>query len=239
MAQKILITRPLDRAVETADILKAHGFEVLIEPMLTIQSINAPIDDTEYDGLIFTSRHGVEAFSKHSSYRSVKVFTVGDATKKAASRAGFDDITSANGNAKDLATLIARTYLNRTKLIHYRGPDVAQSMKELLKGAPHIHIDEQILYKALPQETLTDKLLKELENNAIGYALFYSKRTAETFVKLVQKQGCMSALCNTKALCLADSMVKSLSVLHWQDVQVAAQPTQDALLSLLTQLTEK
>ena len=59
---RVLLTRPLDAAQETADALRARGHDALIEPLLTIVNEPGPVlDVSAYALLVLTSANGARA----------------------------------------------------------------------------------------------------------------------------------------------------------------------------------
>lgn len=79
----------------------------MIAPLLTIRPLpQAVLDLDGVSALAFTSVNGVTAFAALTDRRDLPVFTVGDATAEAARKAGFRDVTSADGAIADLAALL-------------------------------------------------------------------------------------------------------------------------------------
>lgn len=231
MAQKIIITRPQADAEILAEEMSAAGFESVIEPMLIIESITIDLPTlSPFDGFVFTSANGVRSFSALSTVRDKPVFTVGEKTAYEAMQAGFDNVQSAGCDVSALAH-----YLEGKKGLyaHFRGQDVTQSLVDLLEGVETIEIKEFIVYQAVKESQISTKALKYMGNNEVSHVLFYSKRTAKTFVELLQNHECTSFVQGIKALCLADSMVECLSVLPWKEIQVAQHPDQESMLGLL------
>ncbi|HEY3797218.1 MAG TPA: uroporphyrinogen-III synthase [Caulobacteraceae bacterium] len=104
----IWITRARPAADATARRVRDLGFEPVVAPLLNIRTIpDAAIDLAGVGALAFTSANGVEAFAALSPGRSIRVFTVGDATAAAARAAAFADVASASGDADALIRLIA------------------------------------------------------------------------------------------------------------------------------------
>lgn len=231
MVQKILITRPLPAAKVLAREIKEVGFESVIEPMLKIENTEVNLPDlSSFDGFIFTSANGVHAYTSISDTRDKPVFTVGQKTADEARRAGFFVVESAG---KDVLALAQFMRSQKGLYAHFRGQDVSSSLIETLSSEEALFINEFVIYRAVKTQNISPKILKYIENNEISHALFYSKRTAEAFVALLRNHECTSFVKRIKALCLADSMVKCLSVLPWADIQIAAHPDQQSMLELL------
>ena len=231
MAQKILITRPQADAEILVEELKVLGFESLIEPMLSIEAINVNLPDlSPFDGFVFTSANGVRSFADLSDVRDKLVFTVGEKTAYEAMQVGFTNVQS---SGHDVAALAAFLKTQKGLYAHFRGQNVTCSLVDLLEGVETIDIKEFIVYRAVKSVQISTNTLRNLANNKISAVLFYSKRTAKTFVELLQRHECTSLVEGIKALCLADSMIECLSVLPWQEIEVAAHPDQQSMLELL------
>jgi len=108
MTARVWITRARPGAERTAERLHRLGLTPLIEPLLVVEALSPALPDLDrYQGLVFTSPNGVEAFAALTPRRDLAVFAVGDATAQAAESAGFGAVRSAAGDLTDLARLIA------------------------------------------------------------------------------------------------------------------------------------
>ncbi|MCB9987742.1 MAG: uroporphyrinogen-III synthase [Rhodospirillales bacterium] len=226
----ILITRPKDQADEIARVAESLGFSPLMAPMLEIAALAPLLPDLSlYQALVFTSVNGVRMFAGMTGDRSHPVYTVGGQTKKAALEAGWENVFSADGTAADMISYLGRRVEDHgTPLLHVCGADVAVPI-----DAPGLSIDPLPVYKAVPVQNFTDELLLALDENTIVAALFYSARTAQAFVHLLEKYERTEAISSIKALCLSDSVVKSVEGLPWEGVRVAGRPDGEAMRALL------
>ncbi len=222
MPQTVLVTRPIEDAIETAALIQQKKYNVICEPLLKVIFHENSVEALEqYEGLVFTSRHGVRAFCHNVSGRSMPVWTVGDATKDLALQLGFKDVQSAAGNLDDLQAI-----LPQKRLLYVRGEHISRDLSV-------DHIDEKIIYHTEKQEEISSELLKAIEEHELSHVLFFSVRTAQAFAEIVIKNSLQEGVEHTKALCLGDSMLKSLSVLPWCSIEVASQPNAASLLALL------
>lgn len=217
-----LITRSEEGAAVYADAIRARGGEAVIEPMLRIEHIPSLPDLSVYDGLIFTSVHAVDSFAAQSPRRDVAVFTVGDTTADHAREAGFKNVTSASGDARDLARLLERDAAGR--LLYLRGADVAQEFDG---------IDAHVVYKAHPVESFTEFCAGALRDGKIRTVLFFSARGGAAFAALCRQNGLEGAVSGIKALCISGAVLESVSVLPWKETHVAQHPSRDGMMALL------
>ena len=230
----VLVTRPKDDAKLLAADLERRGVEVLLEPLFEI----VPIEDAAPDlrdiaGLLFTSANGVRSFARISKHRNFKVFAVGDATAAAARGAGFSDVDSAGGSVEDLMTLVKDSWTPASgTLFHAAGRTISGELAETL-GVVGYEVHRTAVYEANAADALSLRLCEVLRAANLGYALFFSPRTADTFVSLVTSAGLRDACRNVEAICLSTAVADMFARLNWGHVTVAAEPNQESLLAAL------
>ncbi len=226
----VLITRPRAQAQSLAEELGRRGYTLLIEPLLEIVPLSAALPDLlAYQALVFTSANAVRVLAGMSEDRSHIVYTVGRQTQEAAREAGWRVVKSADGDAADLSAFLATESLQPDRpLLHVCGVDVVRPLI-----APGLMIEAVPVYKAEAATALSDECLRRLDCGGIDTALFFSPRTATTFATLLEKHERTQAVSTIKALCLSDSVVKSLMNLPWQHVQAPQRPDTGDFLALL------
>ncbi len=258
-ALKVLITRPEEEGSdEIVAAVLALGFEPLREPLLKIVPIEAFRDTSDgamtesvpLEGiaalsdpdtaLIFTSAHGVRLYTERVEGRSIQVFTVGDNTTDAATKAGFTDVTNASGGADQLAALLTDmdVEIRPKRLIYVRGEDIARPLCSLLEAAGYT-VEEIILYKAVASDTLSLECLKALDRHEIVAVLHFSARTAQILSDLVEQYGRTPRFRTIKALCIGESVIQSLSVLPYEETLISEIPNRHGMIELLGRLKAK
>ncbi len=231
---RALVTRPAEDSAALAEALRARGLEPLLDPMLRVEPTEGEMPSLDgVQAVLFTSSNGVRAFAQRSERRDVPVYAVGDTTANAARQAGFTDVTSAGGDSAALARLVGeRLTPSDGALLHARGADAAGDLAGAL-GAAGFEVRAAELYRARPAERLSDETRRALAEGTLDAALFYSPRTAETFVALARAAGLAEAVAPVTAVALSQPVADALGALTWRDVAVADRPTQDALLAAL------
>jgi uroporphyrinogen-III synthase len=239
MGPLVLNTRPDSDSADLLAELEARGYRHLSAPMLNIAfpAPDAPVKTTAYQAVIFTSANGVRAFAKLYDDRALPAYCVGDATARTCATYGFDEVYSANGDIHDLAALI-RTKVDPGDgpLFHPAARKTAGDLGQMLL-ADGYQIDRQTVYEAQESKTVPKDVLQALRNHHIDAVLFFSPRTAETFVKLVHSYELEKDLAGTSAICLSPAVQSKISDLTWHRTRVASQPTQEYLLSELGSLS--
>ncbi len=232
MSRTVLLTRPEQDTEPLASEVKALGFDVFSEPMMEIK--NLPVkqpDMNSYAALIFTSANGVRA-TQDWDFGGLPAYCVGNVTAEAAGQAGFGDIRNAGGDAADLMELLAKDSPSGAKpLLHVAGCNIARTIE--VEG---LSVKTLPVYEAVPVQAFSAEIIEFLDKNQFAAALFLSARTAQNFADLLEKCGRTDKISVTKALCLSDTVLKSVSHLPWQDVQVAKTPHRKALVEILENL---
>jgi len=228
--RSIILTRPQAESEAQAAVLRAQGHSVIISPVLDIvprDFIVPPL--STYQALVFTSLQAVDVFAARCPTRDLPVYTVGDVTAQRVKAAGFTDIRSASGSLESLNTLLAGAGLvTDWSVLHVSG--------DVVRGAvavPGVKVERLIVYHAVAAQTLTPEAKAALAAHTAKAVLFFSPRSAEIFKILLRQAGLEAAVSFTKALCIADSVVKSLQDLPWQAIRVAQAPTGEAVAALL------
>ena len=235
---RVLLTRPRADSERLAGELHARGYDVVIEPMLHIVPTGSlpPLDGVA--SLMATSANGIRAFAAASGRRDLAVYTVGDATARAAKEAGFGAVESAEGDSAALGALVAaRVEPEAGTLLHIRARAVAGNLDKLLvlKG---FSVRPAILYEAQAADALSDRTREFITSRKIQIILFFSPRTARTFVRLVQQAG-LADRCDTMiALCLSSAVAEAGSALIWGSVHIAATPDLAAMMQLCDAVQE-
>ena len=232
----ILITRPESEAESFAREVEAAGFMPLIEPLLNIVPLVYQNPERGlYSGMIFTSANAVRVFGCPPGFADKTVFCVGEHTASAAREVGYSQITSGQGDGVELAALIAGTVKAGTGLLHIKGEHTAVSVEDiLLKGG--ITVEVLTVYTARATEGFSPQCRAALENGTLAAVTFFSKRTAENFLSLTEKEGLSGKLRGVKALCISESVLECVRGFFPQKAYSARLPDRASMIELITSL---
>lgn len=229
----VLVTRPQPQAAALATVLRQEGVEVLVDPLLRIVPTPQPIIDLcGVQAILLTSVNGVRALAAATTVRDIPVFAVGEASAVAARDVGFTIVTAADGDAISLVALVrSRLEPQHGRLWHGRGADIAHDLDADL-SCDGFDVKSEILYTAKASSTLAPETSRHLREGNVQSALFFSPRTALTFVTLVRGARLENGVDRCVACALSANVAKALSGLPWAEVRVAEQPSQAALLEV-------
>ncbi|MBI1207960.1 MAG: uroporphyrinogen-III synthase [Azospirillum sp.] len=202
--------------------------------MLDIVWRDGPLPDlVGTQALLFTSANGVRALARLSDRRDLPAFAVGSATAAAAAAAGFGPVARADGDIAALAALVAaRCDPAAGRLCHVAGSVVAGDLAGRL-GADGFAVERAVLYDARPATSLSDTTVAALREGALDGVLFYSPRSAASFVRLLGDAGLLRAVAAVTALCLSPAVAQAVLPAPWRAALTAARPDQEALFALL------
>lgn len=232
---RLLLTRPRDQAEEMAAELKSLGHEVIVSPLLERQILEISYDLHGAGALVFTSLNGVAAVDGRipEALLAVPVFAVGERTAAAAEGAGFDNLIVGPGQARGLLPLIIG-FKGKIAgpIVHISGEDLRTDMAALLNAAGR-PAERLSVYRMVAQSGLSHQAASALRQGQLDAVLFFSPRSAELFVTLMQAEGLAASFEGVIAVALSDAVAESLARLPWAAIRTAARPDRRAMLELL------
>jgi uroporphyrinogen-III synthase len=231
-ADGVLITRPEPGASETAARVAAMGFAPIVAPFLEITRIAGPLPSVGgIAAILLASGHAIAGLT--AEYRSCPVLTVGSATARRATQAGFGDVQSADKDAAALARLVRERIDPREgALLLAAGRGQSLTLAAELRGFGY-RVARRVVYSAAPVGRLPDPARAALMNDRVRTVLFYSAETARCFMRTVGAAGLTGTLKSREAITIGDLAGMALKGEYWARVRVASKPTQDEMLALL------
>ena len=222
---RLLVTRPEPDASETAARLRALDIEAVVSPLLVARTLTTTLPPAPgFAALAITSANALRALHDRGEIprlQTLPVYTVGDKSAAVAREMGFAEVVSASGNAEDLIALLAGAGVDGPVLY----PTARHQAADLAKAlAPHgVMVITVPVYEMNPAPQLSADI------NAFDGALFYSRRTAETFTQLAPAGADRS---KPGMLCLSEAVAAPLIAAHFVRVSLADHPSEEAMMAL-------
>lgn len=231
---RALVTRPRADAEPLRAELESRGFGVLVEPLIEIvPRADAAVALDGIQGLLATSANGVRALAAKIERRDLPLWAVGDATAAEARHMGFERVESAEGDVATLARLVAAWVdPSRGALLHAAGSVQAGDLAGALESRG-FDVRRAVLYDARPVGAFSAEAAAAIGARDIDIALFFSPRTAATFVRLARAERVDDSCSMMTAYALSAAVGQGLGSIAWRMLRVAHRPTQDALLAAL------
>lgn len=230
---RALITRPKEDSTTIAKQLEELGIESVIEPLMTVELVaEVKFDLDGVQAILLTSRNGARALASATASRHVVVYAVGDSTAELARELGFKSVESSSGDSESLAKLV-RQRLNPDDgtLLHVVGNAVAGDIGGMLAN-DGFEVRRQELYTAHPVAALSVTTCGMLSNNAIDLALFFSPRTAQTFVDLIEQAELADACADMTAVCMSRAVALAVGSLKWREVHISGRPDLRSIIDI-------
>jgi uroporphyrinogen-III synthase len=232
---RLLVTRPEPDATRTAQALRARGHEVVLAPLMHMQTIDADLEGP-FAGVLMTSANAARAVQAHARFgelRELPVFTVGERSAEAARDAGFVNVESAEGALPDLVRLVAARFGgSEQRLLYLAGDDRAGDLAGDL-SAHGIAVETAVIYRAVARNTLPAEAGDALASGQIDGALHYSRRSAATLLRLAGQAGALNAVLNLAHYCLSDEVASPLRDAGAARIEISPHPDEAALLEMI------
>lgn len=233
---RLLVTRPEPDARREAEALASRGHEVVLAPLLTIESTgNVPLQLDGAQALLFTSRNAIRALDVHrerDEALKLPVFAVGETTTRAAQALGFPDVTMGTGTGSDLAELVRQELdPEQGPLVHLAGETLAFDLKGALEKRGFA-VRQPVLYRAVPVPQFPPEALRLLKERSLDGVILMSPRTARTFVALLGQAGALTEGKRAICYCLSQAVAEAVAPLGFA-VRIAAKPREEDVLALV------
>jgi uroporphyrinogen-III synthase len=232
----ILLTRPDQQGERTAEILRTRGHQVTHAPLLHIEFVsNTDLGHGPYAAVAITSANAIDAIAKHPQKEMIlalPAFVVGERTAEVARRAGFAHVFSADSDVERLAEVMAAAIPLKERVLYLAGADRAGDLAGRLESAGHpVHTVE--VYRAVAAESLPTDVIHLLRSDSIHAVLHYSRRSAQTLVRLAATGSYLVNVLKCKHFCLSAQAAEPLAEAGALQVHVATNPDEKALLDLV------
>lgn len=231
---RVLVTRPVEDAEETAARLRDRGLAAAIAPMLEIRFRDGP--DLSFDGIqaiVATSANGVRALVRRSQRRDLPLFAVGPQTAAVARAAGFSDVRNSQGDAIALADAISNwTDPGKGVLLHVAGNEATGKLAARL-SQHGFALRREVLYDVEPVDALPASVAEALRNREFDAVLLFSPLSAQTFVRCVDTAGLQSACRDIICVCISQAAAGKITSGLFREIRIAAHPSENEMLNAL------
>jgi uroporphyrinogen-III synthase len=230
---RMLVTRPEPDAAATLSRLAALDIEGVAAPLMVRETLDISLPPPDgFAAIVLTSANAVRSLLDRKMldhYRHLPVLAVGDRTAREATEVGFERVSSAAGTVKDLVNAVSLSGL-QGPLFYPTGRHQSTDLSKALAPAGVMVVTAR-LYDMVGVEQLPAPVLEQLGTPALEAVLIYSRRTAEIFVALTGSlpPERRAALC---ALCLSEAAAEPLLEAHFNRINLADRPDEDAMMTL-------
>jgi uroporphyrinogen-III synthase len=232
---RLLLTRPEPDAQRTAAALRALGHDAIIAPLVRIAAASdSPLGSGPWAAILITSANAAHVVATHSAVTQLHplpVFAVGQRSAQAMAAAGFADVTCADGDARDLAHLVATRMKPGTPLLYLAGEDRSGDLAGDL-SARGFAVQTAIIYRAVAAASLPGVAADALTSGLDG-VLHFSRRSAQAYVDAARATDMLAAALRPVHYCLSAQVAEPLAAAGAADIRIAPRPAEAALIALI------
>jgi uroporphyrinogen-III synthase len=232
---RLLVTRPRPDGERTAAALRARGHQVLLADLLRIEAVpEANLGPGPWSAAILTSANAARAIERHprrAELLRLAAFAVGRRTAEAARAAGFADVRSADGDARDLIGLVGSANVSGP-LLYLAGEDRAGDLAAVL-SAIGVAVETAVVYRAVAAEAFPPPVEAALRDAAVDGVLHLSRRSAVVYLDCAKRAGLLDSALSPSHYCLSRQVAGPLEAAGAMRVAVAVRPEEGALLDLI------
>ena len=228
----ILITRPKEQSKSIEVSLNSKGYKTYLESLYKITYYKKKISYNKKNYYIFPSINSVQSLINSKQihkFHEAKILAIGNKVKKALVKAGCKNIIIFSINSDALLREIIKS-----KFVNFNFVYLCSNIvnKDFLKKISQYKINLQniIIYKTIPSSKLDKKLVHNLELGNINGAIFLSKLSVETFIRLISKSKCLSVAKKINMYCLSDRVAVPLKLKKFKYIYIATSPNESALV---------
>jgi uroporphyrinogen-III synthase len=222
---RLLVTRPDPEAERTAATLRARGHEVFLAPLLRIELLSdVDLGPGPWAGVLVTSANAARAIAAHprrAELLPLPAYAVGRRSAEVLRAVGFEHVTSADGDVRDLIRLVADQE-RAAPLLYLAGEDVSTDLGSIVRTV--------VVYRAAMAAEFPPDIRAA---GALDGVLHYSRRTAEAYLGCARRAGLMAEALASMHFCLSPAIAALLEQAGARRIAVAARPDDAALLDLV------
>ena len=238
---QVLVTRPTQYAQGLCVRLQALGHSSIVHPLLDIvplETSRPPLDEQPI--VVITSQTTLLVLSMRKreveDLLPLPCYCVGEKTAARAEAFGFKKVRNVDGDGVALARLVMDQQPKR-EILHIGGQHKSEEPDLSFEKAGWV-VKNWPVYKAEPVTKLADGLVEKIRERGIDFALFYSVRTALTFIDLMRQHKLEPCCQSLIAVGLSEAVVRALEPLPFAKRLVADHPSEDGMIRALSAQTQ-
>jgi len=231
---KFVLTRPIEDSKRIKQSLENQGHDVIVNPLLEIKYKTNIFNPEKYEVLIFTSRHSIRYLEEKKIFPKNKIICAcGKSTFLEAKKFGTENTYILYSNVSELEDNFANINgIKEKKVVYLRGREITSDIVSIFKDNG-ISIDDEIVYEANAINEFNNEFKNELDRGQNLAILFYSIRTAQIYLQLMEKYNLSNKTSIIIAYCISKNVANFLTKFGIE-TRYALDTSDDAILQLIT-----
>jgi uroporphyrinogen-III synthase len=182
----ILITRPIDDAVELQQELKKKKIQTLIDPLTSFKFRNKKIKFTDDHIYICASKRCVVSLTRIKNINNIRIIVVGKKVARRLKEKNFKNILFIAAHTEELMKWMREKDKRHNHYIYLSGSVINETFISELKKYK-ISFKRKVIYETILKKSLNKKTIKTLKQNKINSVVFYSKTSVDVYFNLLKK----------------------------------------------------
>jgi len=234
--RRVLITRPEPGSSMTASKVLEMGWTPLVLPLTRIEPLTdlPAIDPAELAAIALTSPNSARYLPVlfTGSLKALPAYAVGAATASTARKAGLNIVDESAGDAAGLSRVIAEQVKPGSKILILCGRVRRSVLEQGLRETGYQPLLVET-YDTVPLRPSVDEAAAVLGGTPVDTVLLYSALAAEEFTRFVAEQGAKETFAKARFIGISARIGSYLPEKWAARLLVAAEPNEEAMLSLL------
>ena len=226
---QILVTRPINQALRFAKDLENAGVkseQILIDPILRINALDATFDFSNVEGILITSKNALSHLPIGLVERGLPAYCVGSSTTRLACECGLV-AKNMGKTAKELANALAEIS-PKGLLVHVRGSFTTIDFSDYFLGT-ELKIENLITYHQTEQP-LKPETQSILQTERGVVVPLFSTRSAQSFCKMKYSWN------RHTAVVISENVAKYCEKAGFGQIVVSLQPDARSMLEAIDPL---
>jgi len=182
----ILITRPIDDAVELQQELKKKKIQTLIDPLTSFKFRNRKIKFTDDHIYICASQRCVVSLTRIKNINNIRIIVVGKKVARRLKENNFKNILFISHDTEQLTKWMQKKENRQNNYVYLSGSIINETFVSDLKKYK-ISFKRKVIYETILKKSFNRKTIKILKQNKINSVVFYSKTSVDVYFKLLKK----------------------------------------------------
>lgn len=232
----ILITRPIDDAVELQKELKKKKISSLIDPLTSFEFQNRKLKFSDTHIYICASQRCVKSLVLINNKKNlnINIVVIGEKVARLLKQNNFKNILFIASNSKQLIDWMRKKSNNLNKYIYLSGNIVNNDFVRDLKKFK-ISYKRKIIYKTVLKKSFNKNILNGLKQNKIPNIIFYSATAVNVYFRLLKKHKALNILENQTFYVLSPRIADEFRKYNNRQyvIKISPKPEQSSMISML------
>lgn len=230
----ILITRPIDDAVELQQELKKKKILSLIDPLTSFKFQNRKIKFSDTHIYVCASQRCVDVLARIKYINNIRIIVVGKKVARRLKENNFKNILFIALDTRQLTKWMRKKENQQNNYIYLSGSIINDTFVSELKKF-NISLRRKVIYQTILKKSLNRNTIRILKRNKITGVVFYSKTAVDVYFKMLKKYKISIATLHQKYFTLSPRISEHCKKYKIEQgvIKISPKPDQASMISLI------